>query len=457
MKRILKSAVVMQLGVLLAMMAALPALAAAPQAPDALALSGDAQPEAVNLVWTDNADNETAYYVERKGPGEAVFTAIASLPANRSDYADSSLTPGETYIYRVWCWNIQGASGYSNELSVKTPETGSSTPPLAAPIGLAVSGDPSFDAVSLVWKDKASNETGYYVDRQGPGETVFTTIATLEADAEGFTDNTVSPASLYRYRVWCWNASRSSGYSNTLNVETPPAAPPTAPGALRLVAATSTRIDLAWSDNSSTETAWIIERKAAGDDFSVYYTGAANLTSFSDQAVIPGAVYIYRVACSNSAGSSDYSGELSVTVPAAGTPPVFVSTVVSYYLNNSTFYVNGSARTMDVSPLASQERIFLPMRFVAEPLGGTAVWDGPNGKAVVNLNDHVIELEIGNNTAVVDGASTMIDEENPDVVPLIVEPGRIMLPLRFIAESTGCDVNWIQDTNEARVTFTPSA
>lgn len=456
MKKQLKVFAIIELAALMTMLAVLPAWAAPPLAPSGLELDGAATAAEVNLAWTDNADNETAIYVERKGPGETVFTAIANLPANRTSYADSGLMVGKTYIYRVWSWNSDGSSGYSNELTVVIAEESAASAP-AAPTGLAVSGTPSFSEVNLVWTDNASNETTYYVDRQGPGESVFTTIATLEANAESYTDNTVSPDSSYQYRVWCWNSSRASDLSNVITVDVPPAIPPAAPTGLRLVAASSTRVELAWNDNGFDETAYIIERRAAADSaFTTSYTGAANLTSYSDSSVSPGAAYVYRVACSNPAGTSDYSDELTVTVPAIGTPPVFVSTVVSYYLNNSTFYVNGSARTMDVAPIASQERIFLPMRFVAEPLGGTALWDGFAGKATVEINGHLIELIIGSNSARVDGVKRMIDPENPAVVPLIVDPGRIMLPLRFIAESTGFKVDWLSDTSEARVTVAPA-
>lgn len=31
-----------------------------------------------------------------------------------------------------------------------------------------------------------------------------------------------------------------------------------------------------------------------------------------------------------------------------------------------------------------------------------------------------------------------------------------MMPLRFIAESTGCTVDWLPETSEARVTFNPA-
>jgi titin len=53
----------------------------------------------------------------------------------------------------------------------------------------------------------------------------------------------------------------------------------------------------------------------------------------------------------------------------------------------------------------------------------------------------------------VNGIGTPIDPQNPNVAPIIVPPGRTMLPLRFIAESLGCQVDWNQALQEVTVTY----
>ena len=58
----------------------------------------------INLAWTDNATNETGYYVERDG------TRIATLGANVSSYSDTGRAAGTTYNYRVQAYNAYGAS-----------------------------------------------------------------------------------------------------------------------------------------------------------------------------------------------------------------------------------------------------------------------------------------------------------------------------------------------------------
>ncbi len=59
---------------------------------------------------------------------------------------------------------------------------------------------------------------------------------------------------------------------------------------------------------------------------------------------------------------------------------------------------------------------------------------------------------IGNNKAVVDGNEELIDPGNSDVAPIILPPGRTMLPLRFVAEALGCEVDWDAQTRTVTVT-----
>lgn len=70
----------------------------------------------VTLRWTDNATNETGYYVERAVEGSA-FTRIATLGANATSFID---TPGRNkWVYRVQAFNATTTSAYSNQLTVK--------------------------------------------------------------------------------------------------------------------------------------------------------------------------------------------------------------------------------------------------------------------------------------------------------------------------------------------------
>ena len=90
-----------------------------PAAPTNLILTAVSSTQ-INLAWTDNANNESGYYVERSVSGGG-WTRIATLPANAISYASTGLTQGTTYGYRVQAYNDRGASAYSNEPTATTP------------------------------------------------------------------------------------------------------------------------------------------------------------------------------------------------------------------------------------------------------------------------------------------------------------------------------------------------
>lgn len=410
----------------------------------------------IYLAWTPAGKYVAGQSIYRKRPAESQFQKIAVISATADSWIDKTCYTDSEYQYKIGVLGEDTVTYMSNQASAKTPPAGTTIGPPEAPADLELAAPPTPFEVSLSWSDQAGYEIKYYVERKLAEEAEYKAVLVSGPDLQAYVDQSVEQGASYSYRVWCWSTKGSSPYSNELTVEVPLAVPPAAPTDLRLESATATEVALAWTDHGSDETGYYVERQDPGaGEFKVCGEGAANLASFKDKSVKPGAVYKYRVYCRNAYGDSDPSNEVSVTVPAVGTPPVFVATILNYYMNDSTFYVNGSARTMDAAPLATEDRILLPIRFVVEPLGGTAEWDSGEQMATVFINKHTIKLWVGSSTALVDGVETRIDPENDDVTPLIVDPGRTMMPLRFIAESTGCTVDWLPDTNEARVTFNP--
>ncbi len=126
--------------------------------------------------------------------------------------------------------------------------------------------------------------------------------------------------------------------------------------------------------------------------------------------------------------------------------------VLQLTLNSKIMAINEINKELDVPPQIIEGRIYLPIRWAAEPLGATVLWDGIEKKVTVQLKDVVIELWVGRNLARVNGNYKFIDPDNPKVVPLIIE-GRTMLPIRFVAENLGCKVNWNPLTRTAAIIY----
>jgi predicted phage tail protein len=80
-----------------------------------------ASKNSVRLTWTDVANNEEGYKIERcTGSGCTNFSQIASVPANTTTYLNTGLRKATTYLYRVRSYNAGGNSDYSNTASYTT-------------------------------------------------------------------------------------------------------------------------------------------------------------------------------------------------------------------------------------------------------------------------------------------------------------------------------------------------
>ncbi len=126
---------------------------------------------------------------------------------------------------------------------------------------------------------------------------------------------------------------------------------------------------------------------------------------------------------------------------------------------------DGLDREIDVPPVIRGGRTFLPVRALAEALGLEVAWDPAERKVTLTrpIEDPplTVELWIGKAQATVAGSGgakltkadaargiekkdiwrVAIDPANPEVAPFI-ENGRVMLPVRFIAEALDLDVSF---------------
>ena len=65
----------------------------------------------IKLTWTDNANNEEWFKIERSTDG-VNYTQIDVASANATSYVDTTVVPGTTYYYRVRAANAAGDSAY---------------------------------------------------------------------------------------------------------------------------------------------------------------------------------------------------------------------------------------------------------------------------------------------------------------------------------------------------------
>jgi hypothetical protein len=98
---------------------AAPAALVAPSALNATALSTNA----ISLVWTDNATNETGFKIERKTGSGGTYAQIATVGTDVTGYGSTGLTANTLYYFRVRANNTGGDSTYASEVSATTDST----------------------------------------------------------------------------------------------------------------------------------------------------------------------------------------------------------------------------------------------------------------------------------------------------------------------------------------------
>jgi hypothetical protein len=112
---------------------------------------------------------------------------------------------------------------------------------------------------------------------------------------------------------------------------------------------------------------------------------------------------------------------------------------------------NGEVKEIDpgqgTAPVIVNGRTFVPIRAIIESMGGSVSWDGVN-KVTIDYNHNHIELKVGFTSAAVNGVIKELE-----AAPYISETGRTMLPLRFITENLGCDVDWEWTTKTITIKY----
>jgi len=134
----------------------------------------------------------------------------------------------------------------------------------------------------------------------------------------------------------------------------------------------------------------------------------------------------------------------TLTIPAMTKSAVFT-------IGSQTVTVDGQTYRMDVAPyIDANGRTQVPVRYLADALGAYSInWDAADQTVDLGFdNPGHVDLTIGR------AEIGYANSEHPmDTAPVIIPPGRTMLPARFVAEAVGDVVTW--DASKYTVTVTP--
>ncbi len=107
--------------------------------------------------------------------------------------------------------------------------------------------------------------------------------------------------------------------------------------------------------------------------------------------------------------------------------------------------VNNTPVVFDVAPIVVDNRTLVPLRKIIEAVEGEISWNGETSQITCEYDNTKISFKLGEKIAEVNG-----EEVELDVASTAID-GRTLVPLRFIMESFGLNVEWYGDTKQISI------
>lgn len=109
-------------------------------------------------------------------------------------------------------------------------------------------------------------------------------------------------------------------------------------------------------------------------------------------------------------------------------------------------YFLGNQITSDVEPYIENSRTMVPVRMVAEKMGYDVLWNPVNRMVTIYSPQRRVILTIDKEIARVGEDTVKMD------TPAVIRQDRTFVPIRFVSENFGYDVDWDNDTRSVLIT-----
>ncbi len=140
--------------------------------------------------------------------------------------------------------------------------------------------------------------------------------------------------------------------------------------------------------------------------------------------------------------SSVYAKKIE-TIHYDGKDHIYTGPEVSLVLKGDPFEITEEM----MQPIILENRTLVPVREVFETLGGKVDWDATTRRVDVSFFDRKISLWIDKLEASVDGEQVSLD------VPAKIINSKTMVPVRFISERAGLQVDWEAESKTVSIQY----
>lgn len=166
----------------------------------------------------------------------------------------------------------------------------------------------------------------------------------------------------------------------------------------------------------------------------------SNIELTVNRSVPMGPLYLELSGNAITETSSDFLGEDIMKVQLGEVIGASTDMSVVFKVGSQIYYQNGNPKVMDAIPYIKGNRTFVPLRFLMNTLGiDEKDITFLNGKVIFYQGPKKIELAIGSNKLIVDGKTILMDVAPED------QNGRVMLPVRAIAEVLEAQIDFVED------------
>jgi hypothetical protein len=161
-------------------------------------------------------------------------------------------------------------------------------------------------------------------------------------------------------------------------------------------------------------------------------------------------------------GENTTSIELAPEVYSAISKPLLIATdeittntgtrhFILMQIDSPTMRVDEAIWEIDpgrgTSPVIVNGRTLVPIRAIAEAMGGTVDWNDSTRTVSVDCAGRSVEMTIDSKMMYVNSFA-----QEMDIAPQIINE-RTVLPIRFVSEALGCAIEWIGSTRQVVIVF----
>ncbi len=252
----------------------------------------------IKLTWT-LPSSFPASYSQVIYKNNAVLTTVNS---STSSYDDTNVGNGSV-AYKIKAVHTPTANNGSTIESIfSNPSTGSKMVGLSAPAGITATNNDCNGFINLSWSYYAANPTSFKIYESTTAGATGTLIATVDGGERTYVRTAPARNTNYYYKV-----STVGSCGETISTNTYLGMAPTTPVAPTGVSASpnvaNTAIVVSWTDNSTDETGFIIERSVQGGGASTLINVVANAgtgaCSYTDNDASKCVNYTYTVRSKN--------------------------------------------------------------------------------------------------------------------------------------------------------------